>query len=141
MAEMENVRQRMFKQIEEAKLFGIQSFSKDLLEVADVLNVALVSATADKSEEGGKSEAKTLSSIIEGLKLTEAQLLKVFKKNGLEQVLPNVGDPFDPSIHEALFQMEGGTAGTVAQISLIGYTLKGRTIRPAKVGVFKSSAQ
>ena len=50
---------------------------------------------------------------------------------------PSKGDDFDPNLHEALFQVPGGDSGKVAQISQIGYKLHGRTIRPAKVGVFK----
>ena len=124
----------MFKQIEEAKVFGIQSFSKDLLEVADVLRKAIDSVPKTPSQ---LEEGKVLQSLQEGLQLTEAQLLKVFQKNGLEQVVPSEGDDFDPDLHEALFQVLGGKAGKVAQLSQIGYRLHGRTIRPAKVGVFK----
>jgi molecular chaperone GrpE len=134
LAETENVRQRMFKQIEEAKVFGIQSFSCDLLEVADVLRKAIDSVSEESNQ---PQEGKALQSLQEGLKLTEAQLLKVFQKNGLEQVQPSEGDDFDPNVHEALFEVVGGEAGKIAQLSQIGYKLHGRTIRPAKVGVFK----
>lgn len=133
---MENVRQRMFKQIEEAKIFGIQSFSKDLLEVADVLKMAVDSAPK-VTEVRDIDVSKVLPNLIEGLQLTEAQLMGVFKRHGLEQVCPTVGDKFDPNIHEALFQVTGGDVGQVAELSQTGYTLNGRTIRAAKVGVFK----
>ena len=115
-------------------MFGIQSFSKDLLDVADVLRKAIDSVPKTPSQ---LEEGKVLQSLQEGLQLTEAQLLKVFQKNGLEQVVPSEGDDFDPDLHEALFQVPGGKAGKVAQLSQIGYRLHGRTIRPAKVGVFK----
>lgn len=133
---MENVRQRMFKQIEEARIFGIQSFSKDLLEVADVLKMAVDSAPK-ASEVNDIDVSKVLSNLTEGLQLTEAQLMGVFKRHGLEQVSPTVGEEFNPNIHEALFQVAGGKAGQVAELSQTGYTLNGRTIRAAKVGVFK----
>ena len=133
---MENVRQRMFKQIEEARIFGIQSFSKDLLEVADVLKMAVDSAPK-ASEVNDIDVSKVLSNLTEGLQLTEAQLMGVFKRHGLEQVSPMVGEEFNPNIHEALFQVAGGKAGQVAELSQTGYTLNGRTIRAAKVGVFK----
>lgn len=133
---MENVRQRMFKQIEEARRFGIQSFSKDLLEVADVLKMAINNAPK-ASEVDGTDINKMLMNLIEGLQLTEAQLIGVFKRHGLEQVSPMVGEEFDPNIHEALFQVAGGKAGHVAKLSQTGYTLNGRIIRAAKVGVFK----
>nr|QZX63222.1 molecular chaperone GrpE [Halisarca dujardinii] len=133
-AETENVRQRMYKQIEEAKVFGIQSFSADLLEVADILGRALESVPEKSSS---LDEGKALWSLQEGMKLTEAQLLKVFMKYGLQKVQPLEGDEFDPNLHEALFQVAGGEAGRIAQLSQIGYQLHRRTIRPAKVGVFK----
>lgn len=133
---MENVRQRMFKQIEEARKFAIQSFSKDLLEVADVLKMAINNAPKT-SEVDNIDVNKVLSNLVEGLQLTETQLMGVFKRHGLEQVSPMVGEEFDPNIHEALFQVAGGKTGQVAEISQTGYTLNGRTIRAAKVGVFK----
>lgn len=126
----------MFKQIEEARIFGIQSFSKDLLEVADVLKMAVDSAPK-ASEVNDIDVSKVLSNLTEGLQLTEAQLMGVFKRHGLEQVSPMVGEEFNPNIHEALFQVAGGKAGQVAELSQTGYTLNGRTIRAAKVGVFK----
>ena len=126
----------MFKQIEEARIFGIQSFSKDLLEVADVLKMAVDSAPK-ASEVNDIDVSKVLSNLTEGLQLTEAQLMGVFKRHGLEQVSPMVGEEFNPNIHEALFQVAGGKAGQVAELSQTRYTLNGRTIRAAKVGVFK----
>lgn len=133
---MENVRQRMFKQIEEARSFGIQSFSKDLLEVADVLKMAIDNASKAR-EVDGTDINKMLTNLVEGLELTEAQLIGVFKRHGLKQVSPMVGEEFDPNIHEALFQVAGGKSGHVAKLSQTGYTLNGRIIRAAKVGVFK----
>ena len=90
-AENDNMRKRLTKQIEDAKIFGIQSFCKDLLEVADVLNKAV------------KAEASA-SDMLEGLKLTENQLLQTFRRHGLEQINPE-GEKFNPNKHEALFQI------------------------------------
>ena len=102
---------------------------KDLLDVADVLNRA-VSA-------GNGAENKN-NSMFEGLKLTESQLLQVFKRHGLEQVNP-LNEKFDPNKHEALFQIPNPSvdANTVLDVQKIGYQLHGRTIRPALVGVSK----
>ncbi len=74
LAEGENVRRRMLRQVEEAKLFGIQSFCKDLLEVADILEKATDSAPADQLKDGVNPH---LVQMFEGLKMTNAQLLKV----------------------------------------------------------------
>ena len=135
LAEVENVRQRMQKQIEEARLFGIQQFAKDILEVADILEKATESISKKDLEDNSNLP---LASLHEGLKLTEAQLQKVLLKNGLTKV-DKVGNAFDPNIHEALFELPGEKPGTVAVISRVGYILNGRTLRAAKVGVVKTN--
>ncbi|NXC39113.1 GRPE1 protein, partial [Penelope pileata] len=134
LADAENVRQRSQKLVEEAKLYGIQSFCKDLLEVADILE----KATESVPKEEIKDENPHLKSLYEGLVMTEVQIQKVFKKHGLLRLNP-VGAKFDPYEHEALFHapMEGKEPGTVALVSKIGYKLHGRTLRPALVGVVK----
>lgn len=134
LAEAENVRQRMSKQVEEAKKFGIHGFAKDLLDVADILEKASDSV----SDEDLMTGSKPFIALVEGLKLTEAELQKVFKKNGLTK-FDGKGDEFDPSLHEALFEVAGENAGTVAVVSRRGYMLHGRTLRPARVGVVKST--
>ena len=135
LAEAENVRQRMMKQVEEAKLFGIQGFSKDILEVADILEKATESVPKAELESNSNPH---LSSLFQGLKMTEAELQKAFSKNGLTKINP-VGEVFDPSFHEALFEVPGEKPGTIAVVSRVGYILHGRTIRPARVGVVKES--
>merc|ERR1711972_250270 len=116
LADFENLRNRMNKQVSDAKIFGIQGFCKDLLDVADVLN-------------------KAISSVPDA-QLTESQLLKVFSKHGLVQENP-LGEKFDPNKHDALFQIPAPDKepNTVMDVQKIGYILHGRTIRPAAVGV------
>lgn len=99
LADSENLRTRLTKQISEAKIFGIQSFCKDLLDVADVLGKA--TETVPKEEINDKNPH--LKSLYEGLVMTEAQLKAVFKRHGLEQVNP-IDEKFNPNYHEALFQ-------------------------------------
>nr|CAI5868848.1 unnamed protein product [Callosobruchus analis] len=99
LAESENMRSRLTKQISEAKVFGIQSFCKDLVDVADVLHKA--TETVPKEEISDKNPH--LKSLYEGLMMTEAQLKSVFKRHGLEQVNP-LDEKFNPNYHEALFQ-------------------------------------
>lgn len=115
---------------------GIQSFCKDLLEVADILE----KATESVPKEEIKDENPHLKSLYEGLVMTEVQIQKVFKKHGLLRLNP-VGAKFDPYEHEALFHapMEGKEPGTIALVSKIGYKLHGRTLRPALVGVVKDA--
>ena len=135
LAETENVRQRMTKQIQDTKNFGIQSFCKDLLEVADVLNLAVDNTPKDQMDNNPH-----LKNLFDGLTMTEAQLQKVFVKHGLVKIYPEVGEKFDPFVHEAMFQVpteDKDSNSNVAVVTKIGYKLKERTIRPALVGVFK----
>lgn len=134
LAEGENMRLRLTKQINDAKLFGIQGFCKDLLDVADVLGKATESVPKDEITEKNPH----LKSLYEGLIMTEAQLHKVFKKHGLISLNP-INEKFDPNEHEALFQqeVEGKEPGTIVVVSKIGYKLHERIVRPALVGVAK----
>merc|ERR1711909_259778 len=131
LADFENLRNRMNKQVADAKIFGIQGFCKDLLDVADVLNKAISSVP---KEELGQSQS--LTDLHQGLQLTESQLLKVFNKHGLVQENP-LGEKFDPNKHDALFQIPAPDKepNTVMDVQKVGYILQGRTIRPAAVGV------
>lgn len=132
LADFENLRNRMNKQVADAKVFGIQGFCKDLLDVADVLAKAADSV----SEDALKNESHYLKDMHQGLKLTQSQLLHVFERHGLVQENP-LGEKFDPNRHDALFQvpMPDKDPNTVIDVQKIGYILQGRTIRPAAVGV------
>ncbi|KAL3315756.1 GrpE protein 1, mitochondrial [Cichlidogyrus casuarinus] len=135
LAEMENLRKRMHKQVNDAKIFGIQGFCKDLIEVSDILGKA--------SEAFDPNEVKDKSSIVyqlaEGVKMTDDHLIKVFEKHGLLRIKPDIGEKFDPNYHEALFQApleEGREPDTIAQVTKVGFKLHERTLRPAFVGVY-----
>ncbi|KAJ8973575.1 hypothetical protein NQ317_001601 [Molorchus minor] len=134
LAESENMRTRLTKQISEAKIFGIQSFCKDLLDVADVLNKATETVPKDELNDGNPH----LKTLYEGLIMTEAQLKSVFKRHGLEKIDP-LNEKFDPNYHEALFQQDvkDKDSNTVITVSKVGYKLHDRVIRPALVGVSK----
>ena len=131
LADNENILSRSRKQVEEARLFGIQTFSKDLLEVADILGKATETVPKEEIEKND-----SLKNLYDGLLMTEAQLQKVFRKNGLEKINP-LDEKFDPYSHEALFQipLPDKEKGTVAIVEKVGYKLHGRTLRPALVGV------
>jgi len=127
-AESDNMRKRLTKQIEDGKIFGIQNFSKDLLEVADVLDKALSMGT----------EGQSAQDLLQGLGMTKAQLNQVFKRHGLERINPTeTKEKFDPNLHEALFQVPAPDKdpNIVMVVQKVGYTLQSRTIRPALVGV------
>jgi len=131
LAESENIRRRGDKLTADAKLYAIQKMSKDLLDVADILERA--SESVPEAEREGN---ETIKQLFNGVIMTEIELQKVFKKHGLEKVDP-LDQPFDPNFHEAMFQMpvEGKTSGTVAVVQKVGYKLHGRALRAAQVGV------
>ena len=140
LAEAENTRIRMNKQVADAKIFGIQGFCKDLLEVADILHLAVVNT--DPSKKSQDSNDKTdpkeqLNSMYSGLVMTEKCMLKIFAKHNLVQIIPAEGDKFDPNMHEAIFKLSlpDKTSGTVNVCTKIGFKLQDRVIRAAQVGV------
>jgi len=132
LADSENLRKRLTKQIEDAKVFGIQSFCKDLLEVADTLGHATSAVPKDEI----KATNPHLKNLFEGLTMTKDSLHQVFKRHGLEVVDP-INEKFNPNLHEALFQKECQDVDpdTVVQVTKVGYKLRDRCIRPALVGV------
>lgn len=134
LADSENMRKRLSKQIEDAKIFGIQSFCKELLDVGDILSAA--TDAVPKEEISAKNPH--LKALYEGLTMTKATLHQVFKRNGLEAVNP-LNEKFNPNFHEALFQQDvpNKESNTVVVVSKIGYKLHERVIRPALVGVSK----
>ncbi|XP_030287854.1 grpE protein homolog 1, mitochondrial [Sparus aurata] len=135
LADTENLRTRSQKMIEDAKIYGIQGFCKDLLEVADILE----KATESVPKEEVTNKNPHLKNLYDGLVLTEVQIQKVFTKHGLVKLNPE-GQKFDPYEHEALFHapVEGKEPGSVAIVTKVGYKLHGRTLRPALVGVAKA---
>jgi len=134
LADSENLRARLTKQIQDQKLYAIQGFCKDLTEIEDILSLAIASVPKEEVTGGNKH----LKELYDGLKMTEARLLQVFKSHGLTQINP-LNAKFNPNEHEAVMQKEeeGKESGTVTFVSKLGYKLHDRVIRPAIVGVAK----
>ena len=134
LAEMENLRKRTDREIADSRLYSLTSFARDLLVVADNMRRALdaVAHELRSSAEGG------VKALIEGVELTERELLKALEKNGVRQFTPQ-GEKFDPNVHQAMFEIPDATvpAGSVVQVVQPGYMLGDRVLRPALVGVSK----
>lgn len=130
-ADFRNLQETTKKDVSKAKLFGAQKLSKDLIETIDNFGHCM------KSFEN-KALSDELNTLKEGVEMTSNVFKKTLNKHGIEELNP-VGDKFDPNIHEALFEMPDPSkeAGTVFHVEQLGYTLNGRVIRPAKVGVVK----
>jgi len=120
-AEMDNLRKRTAREIEDSRKFAMERFSTALLDVVDNLERAL---EVDEGNEAG---------LREGVKLTFNSWHAMMEKFELKRI-DAVGERFDPHKHEALSQMPSDQPeGTVIAQHVAGYTLHGRLIRPAKV--------
>ena len=97
----------------------------------------------DVALEAAGDEAKEHSAALrEGVELTTRELLNVFKKHGIEIIAPEVGDKFDPQLHQAMFEapVPGTNAGNIIQVAAEGFLLHDRLLRPAQVGVSSTPA-
>ncbi len=134
LAEMENLRKRTEREVAEARLYGVASFARDLLGVADNMRRALdaVSPQLRASAEAG------VRALIDGVELTERELLKALEKNGVRQFTPR-GEKFDPNLHQAMFEVPDPSvpAGSIVEVVQPGYMIGERVLRPALVGVSK----
>ena len=137
LAEVENIRSRGQREREDLGKYAISNFAKDLLPVADNLRRALDAAPAEARE--GSDILKTLAV---GVEATERQLAAAFDRVGIRKLEP-IGETFDPNFHQVMFDVEntGRPAGTVVQVLQAGYTIHGRLLREAMVGVAKRGAE
>ena len=134
LADMENLRRRTEREVAEARTYGISGFARDILGVADNLQRALDAI----GDEARASLPPVMIAFIEGVELTERELLKVLEKHGVTRFDP-LGEKFDPNVHQAMFQVPdpSSPAGTVAQVVQAGFMIGDRVLRPALVGVAK----
>ncbi len=129
LADAENARKRSEKDRREAEQYGGSKLARDLLPVHDNLKRALEVATDE--------QRATFGPLLEGVELTLRELLSVFGKHGITVISPQVGDRFDPQLHQAMFEapVPGTKAGDIIQVSGDGFMLYDRLLRPAQVGV------
>jgi molecular chaperone GrpE len=134
LAEMENLRKRTAREVTDARLYGVASFARDMLAVADNMRRAL-DAVSPELRASAEPGAKAL---IDGVELTERELLKALEKNGVRQFTPR-GEKFDPNVHQAMFEVPNASvpAGSIVEVVQPGYMIGERVLRPAMVGVSK----
>jgi molecular chaperone GrpE len=135
LAEAENARKRGERDRRDAEVYGGSKLARDLLSVYDNLSRALESVD-DTQREASKA-------LIEGIELTLRDLLNTFARHKIERVAPEVGDKFDPKIHQAMFEapIPGHEAGKVIQLMAEGFVIGDRLLRPAQVGVSSTPPQ
>ena len=134
LAEMENLRRRTEREVADSRVYAVTNFARDILAVADNMEramKALDDEIRDKVDAGVKS-------LLDGVELTERELLKVMEKHGIKRLEPQ-GQKFDPNLHQAMFELPDPSvpAGTVVQVMQPGYTIGERVLRPALVGIAK----
>ena len=124
-AEMENLKRRTTKDLENAHKFALDGFVKALLEVSDSLTMGIKSA---------KDEKATIETTTEGLELTMKVFNSTLEKFGVESIIP-INEKFDPELHEAvtMVPMPEKKSNTVLEVIQTGFTLNGRLVRPALV--------
>jgi len=134
LADMDNLRKRTAREVADAQLRGITSFANDMLGVADNMRRALDAV----SPEARQSAHAAVTALIDGIELTERELLKALEKNGVRRFAPQ-GEKFDPNLHQAIFEVPDASvpAGSVVQVVQPGYMIGERVLRPAMVGVSK----
>ena len=132
LAEAENVRRRAERDKTDAQTYGGTRLARDLLSVHDNLERALKAADDELREKAGP--------FIEGVELTQRELLNAFAKHKIEKVTPETGEKFDPNCHQAMFEapIPGATPGTIIECMQDGFVISDRLLRPALVGVAKA---
>ena len=133
-AEMENLKRRTAKEVDDARKYGVTSFARELLTVQDNLERAL---TAMQDAEVAK---EILDPMLEGMKMVSDQLSKSFDKAQIKRI-ESIGQKADPELHQVMMEIpdEAAEAGTIVQEMQAGYTIADRLLRPALVGTAKKA--
>ena len=134
LAEMQNLRKRSERDVENAHKFGREKLINALLPVLDNLDRAI-----DAVGDGATEDNEALKALVEGVELTRKSSLDALKQFGVELLEP-YGEPFDPQFHEAMTMVPSPTAepNTVLDVLQKGYTLNGRLLRAAMVVVARA---
>lgn len=135
MAELDNVRKRAARDMDNARKYALDSFVKELLPVIDSMELGLNAS----QEAADAADPQALQALREGKELTLKKFFDCLEKFGVAVIDPPAGAKFDPQKHEAISMQEGtdSPSGAVLVAAQKGYELNGRLVRPAKVVVAK----
>ena len=138
LAEMDNMRKRTEREIVDSRAYAITVFARDILTVADNMHRALDALDVELRE---KSDA-SVKALLDGVELTERELLNVLEKHGVKKLDP-LGQKFDPNRHQAMYEVPDASTppGTVVQVIQAGFTIGERVLRPALVVIAKAAAK
>jgi molecular chaperone GrpE len=134
LADAENTRKRAERDRREGLMYGGVKLARDMLPVYDHLSRAL--EAADESVKASNA------GLFEGIDLTLRELVNVLAKHGVERVIPEPGDAFDPHLHQAMFEapVPNFAAGQIIQVLAVGFRMHDQLLRPAQVGVSSAPA-
>jgi len=129
LADLENLRKRSDRDRKDAELYGGTKLARDLLSVFDNMSRALDSIDDDLREKA--------SALVEGLELTQRELLSIFLRHKIDQIEPKEGEKFDPKYHQAMFEapIVGTEKGSIIQVMTKGFKIGDRLLRASQVGV------
>jgi len=133
-AEMENLRRRTSKEVQDTRSYAVANFARDMLGVGDNLQRAIQAVPPEKRTDGSDD----FKALIEGVEMTEREMLRGLESNGVKKFNPE-GEKFDPNFHQAMFEIPNPELpnNSVAQVVQEGYVIGDRVLRPAMVGVAK----
>jgi molecular chaperone GrpE len=133
-ADMENLRRRTARELQDARAYSAANFARDMLSVSDNLRRALEAIPAEAKAAGDAG----FTALIEGVEMTERAMLAALERHGVKKLQPE-GEKFDPNFHQAMFEVANPNvpANTVVQVVQPGYSIGERVLRPAMVGVAK----
>lgn len=132
-AEMENLRRRSEKELQNAHKYALEKFAKELLLVVDSLELGIQAASGDAPE---------IAKLREGSELTLKQFRAVLEKFNIQPVDP-LGQKFNPELHQAMAMEPSASAepNTVVKVLQKGYVLNDRLLRPAMVVIAQAMAE
>lgn len=138
LAEMDNLRKRHSREIDEAHKFAATKFAREILAVHDNLERAIAELTKLDAE---VTQHATVQGIRDGVEMTLKLLDGIFGRFDIERIA-TVGEKFNPELHQAMFEVptQEHPEGTVIQEVQSGYRIAGRLLRPAMVGTAKAPA-
>ncbi len=135
LAEVENVRKRLERERDDARVYSVTRFARDLLTVADNLARALSALPQDTRAKADDA----MKAVLDGVEATERELQATLARHGVKPIAAE-GQRFDPHLHQAIAEVpaEAAEPGTVMHVVQPGYTIGDRLLRPAMVTVAKA---
>jgi len=132
-AEVDNIRKRSEREKEETAKYAVTKLARDIVNVGDNFQRAI-----DAIPAGAAEQDPALKSFLEGVTMTERELLNVLDRHGIQRVQP-LNEPFNPHLHQAVMEIPRSDvpSGTIVQVFQAGYMIEDRVLRPAMVAVAK----